>query len=275
MDRLRNRICIFTLFWLIILIIFLFNLSYCNEGGRFADNLFSEGDYLRAISEYKRLSFISLNNDSVVFYQFRIAECYRRRGNFREAKKYFDKLMFESIGDPVLEEKLVISSSICSINMGTLEYASITLGDFARKEEVSDSIYYLLGICFLKERKLEDADNEFKKIKSDELKRSAFQMLEEISSQNFKSPELALLLSRFIPGAGQIYSSKPFHGIVSFSLNLSLGYLTYKAISEDRNLDAILIIYFGLQRFYFGNLAQARKYPREYNKRILDSIRIE
>ena len=159
--------------------------------------------------------------------------------------------------------------------MGTLEYAKIGLIDRLEGDLPCDSCHYLLGICYLKEKRWNEARKEFNSIELYALKDKAMIKLEETSNQKFKSPRVALWLSTFIPGAGQIYSGKPFQGIVSFSLNVSLGYLTYKAVREDRDLDAFLILYFGLQRFYFGNLNQAQNYATEYNERIINSISFE
>lgn len=265
-----------TLFLLLTFMFFVVSLCYSNESvGNFAEYLFNEKDYLRAIGEYQRMSFFSNNSDSVDFYQFRIAECYRKRNDFDKAKNIYDELILKGVRDSELEKLLIISSSICSINRGALEYVRITLKDLEKRDGSSDSTHYLIGVSYLKERKWKEAEEEFDKITSSALKERAFQMLREISAQHFKSPKVALLLSTFIPGAGQIYASKPLQGIISFSLNLSLGYLTYKAVREDRRMDALLIVYFGLQRFYFGNLEQARKYPIEHNQRIIDRIVIE
>jgi tetratricopeptide (TPR) repeat protein len=241
----------------------------------FAEHLFEEGDYLRAISEYKRLKYFSVSKDSSEFYQFRIGTCYLKRGEYKKAKRVFDNLVLEDVEDPYLERSIVISSSICSIKMGDIEYAKIGLVDRMANEEVCDSCHYLIGICHLKEKKWNDARDEFKRIEVDGLRDKGLEKLEKTSNAKFKSPKVALWLSTFIPGAGQIYSGKIFQGIVSFSLNVSLGYLTYKAAREDRNMDAFLILYFGVQRFYFGNLNQAQRYSKEYNRNIIKNISIE
>ncbi|TES90556.1 MAG: hypothetical protein E3J87_09730 [Candidatus Cloacimonadota bacterium] len=271
--RVKGNVCIQTV--ILSLLCFSFSFSYSNEIQRFADNLFKEGDYLRAIGEYQRISFFSSDSDSVDFSQFRIAECYRKLNDFTKAKNIYDNLFLKGVSNPELESRLVITSSICAINMGALESARLTLLELENKGVSTDSIYYLLGITYLKERRWENTEAEFNKITTSTLKGHANQMLKEISTQDFKSPKVALLLSTFIPGAGQLYASRPIKGIISFSLNLSLGYLTYKAGREDRKLDAFLLVYFGLQRFYFGNLEQARKYSTEHNQNLLDNIQIE
>ena len=253
-----------------------FDPSYSNKSVKnFAEYLFKEKDYVRAIGEYQRLSFSAKDEHSLVFYQFKVGECYRRLNNFDRAKEIYDDLMSKCVGDCELEKRLIISSSKCNINSGALKYARIKLMKFEKSKEHSDSISYLIGVSYLKERKWKEAEEEFSKIMSPKLIEHTTEMLREVSGQHFKSSKVAVLLSTFIPGAGQIYASRPLKGIISFSLNLSFAYLTYKAAKEDRGMDAFLIVYFGLQRFYFGNIEQARKYPLEHNRKILDNIQVE
>lgn len=258
----------------VVIILSLVDSSGGSENG-FGDRLFEEGDYLRAIGEYKRMNFFSVDPGSALYYQYRIGACYRRMGDYGSARGWYDKVLLKSEGDDELERKVVIGSAVCLINQGDTEYARIILDDFQTRNGAGDSLSYLLGISYLKDRKLKAADDAFGKIRSPELRNSAASLLGDTSSKKMKSPRAALLLSIFVPGAGQVYAARPFKGIISFSLNLSLGYLTYKAFSEDRRLDGFLILYFGLQRFYFGNLEQARNYTAEYNRNISESIRVK
>jgi len=254
----------------------LFNLSFgsAKENG-FAGELFTEKDYLRAVGEYKRLCFFAENSDSSDYYYFLIGECYRKMGDFEDAKTVYDNLLFRGSIKPALEKRLLIASSKCSINQGEVKYARIILNQLESYNESADTLHYLLGISYLKEKKFNEAKEEFNKITSSSVKENGSQKLKEISSYHFKSPTTALILSTFIPGAGQVYTSRPVKGIISFSLNFSLGYLTYRAVKDDRKMDAFLIAYFGLQRFYFGNLHQSKKYALHHNAKIVNSIQVE
>jgi tetratricopeptide (TPR) repeat protein len=241
----------------------------------FAGRLFVEGDYLRAIGEYKRMGFFSADPGSTLYFQCRIGECYRHLGDYEMAKAYYDEVFLKIGNDKALQTRVAIGSAICLINRNDTEYARIILDDVQAPGVHQDSLRYLTGVSFLKERRWSEADDAFKKIASPSLKASAYTLLKDVSSKRLKSPKTAFLLSAFIPGAGQLYAERPFKGIISFSLNVSLGYLIYKAYREERNLDGFLIFYFGLQRFYFGNLEQARRYTAEYNQSIQEEIMVE
>lgn len=263
--------------WLSIMALLLLSINVLRGGASkgFADHLFAEGDYQRAIGEYQRMSFFSVDPGSALYIQYKIGECYRRMRDYENAKLCYDNVLLKSTVGGELERRVVVGSAVCLINRNDTEYARIILEDYRTRGSPHDSLSYLIGVSYLKERQWVEADDEFGKIQSRELRASAHALLDDVSSKKLKSPGTALLLSAFIPGAGQIYASKPIKGIISFSLNLSLGYLTYKAYKEDRKMDGFLILYFGFQRFYFGNLQQAREYTAEYNQNINESIKVE
>jgi len=267
--------------WVVVILVsiyllFNFDRFYGNESKKnFAQELFSEKEYLRAIGEYQRLMYFSLDSDSTDFYKFQIGECYRKMESYELAKKNYYELILEGVKDTYLLLSIQIAYAKCLINTGSVKTARSVLNGITAEGPQSDTINLLVGITHIKAMEWENAKVEFNKIHSPIMKENAFQMLDRISGENFKSEKTALLLSTFIPGAGQIYAKRTLKGIISFSLNFSLGYLTYKAGREGRRMDAILIVYFGLQRFYFGNIEQARKYSREFNSCILDSIIVE
>ncbi|OQX54529.1 MAG: hypothetical protein B5M53_05795 [Candidatus Cloacimonas sp. 4484_209] len=251
-----------------------FGLSY-SKGTNFANDLFKEGDYLRAIGEYKRLVFFSNDEDSIDIYQYQMGECYRKLGDFTRAMKIYNKLLIKGINIPHLRKRIIFSSSICALNTGYVETVRLYLEELQKDVEIADSVNYIFGLSYLKERENLKAEAIFEKISDPVLKTEAFHMLTMVSRSHFTSPKVALILSTFIPGAGQVYTGKPFAGFISFSLNLSLGYLSFKSLKADRKLDAFLIFYFGIQRFYLGNLENAQKYAVLHNQKILDRITLK
>lgn len=256
-------------------IVLLFCFSYGDDSGSFADALFETRDYLRATGEYKRQLFFSSDTSHAHFYAFRIAECYRKRKQYSTARILYDRIIVQGEIEGDLERKVIIGLSKCSINAGEIELSRLLLDEFIAKHDRSDSVSYLLGIGYVKERNWEHAELELSKITDHVLKEQAMDLLTETSKKRFKDPKTALILSMFIPGAGQVYTSNYVKGFISFALNATLGYLMYRAGSDGRKMDAFLIAYFGMQRFYFGNLEQARKFSLEHNEKILDRIVVE
>ena len=86
-----------------------------------------------------------------------------------------------------------------------------------------------------------------------------------------KSPSFAKLISRFIPGSGQIYAGKFFNGLGSMLINGTFFYLLFDSIYDRRYVDAFGIYMVG-SRFYYGNVYNAEKFAIEYNQRIDEQL---
>jgi len=81
-----------------------------------------------------------------------------------------------------------------------------------------------------------------------------------------KSERTAVLLSLFMPGAGNLYAGNPGLGFRDFFLNLGSGYLFYNALRQHKYVDATLVFMFLLNRFYLGSLNNALESAFRYNE---------
>lgn len=81
-----------------------------------------------------------------------------------------------------------------------------------------------------------------------------------------KSERTAVLLSLFMPGAGDIYADNPGLGFRDFFLNLGSGYMFYNALRQHKYVDATLVFVFLLNRFYLGSLHNALESAIRYNE---------
>jgi hypothetical protein len=81
-----------------------------------------------------------------------------------------------------------------------------------------------------------------------------------------KSEKTAVILSLFLPGAGEAYAGNFLNGLRSFLMNLGSGYLVYNALSQQKYVDATLVFVFLLNRFYLGSIYNAQISVIEHNK---------
>ncbi len=81
-----------------------------------------------------------------------------------------------------------------------------------------------------------------------------------------KSEKTALLLSLFLPGAGQVYASDVRQGLADFLINIGSAYLLFNAFKQQKYIDASLVFFFLINRFYLGSLHNAQKAANEYNE---------
>jgi hypothetical protein len=133
------------------------------------------------------------------------------------------------------------------------------------KEEDND----LLGVAYLLDDQLINARNTF-------LRNGNYEMaakIEDFLQHPMKSEKTALLLSLFLPGSGQIYAGNLRRGIMDFLVNLGSGYLLYNAVKQQKYVDASLIFFFLVNRFYLGSLNNAQKSALEYNEKYITEWR--
>lgn len=135
-------------------------------------------------------------------------------------------------------------------------YLAINLLDEEEKDD-------LLGVAYLLDDQFINARNLF-------LRNGDYEMAAEIEDflqRPMKSEKTALLLSLFLPGAGQIYAGNMNRGLMDFLVNFGSGYLFYNALKQQKYVDASLIFFFLINRFYLGSLNNAQKSAIEHNEK--------
>jgi hypothetical protein len=130
----------------------------------------------------------------------------------------------------------------------------------------------LLGLAYLLDDQMVNARNTFLESGDHEL---AGEIDDYIQSPR-KSEKTAVLLSLLLPGAGQTYAGNPGQGFRDFTLNLGSAYLLYNAIRQHKYVDACLVFFFLLNRFYLGSLHNAQQAAISHNEKLrqewLDAI---
>lgn len=122
----------------------------------------------------------------------------------------------------------------------------------------------LLGLAYLLDDQILNARNTFVESGDYEL---AGQIDDHIRSPK-KSEKTAVLLSLLLPGAGQTYAGNPRQGFMDFTLNLGSAYLLYNAIRQHKYVDACLVFFFLLNRFYLGSLHNAQQSAISHNQQL-------
>jgi len=102
----------------LIIIFFTISVVHSQTKKEYADWLYQQGDYFRAISEYKELQFFSKNIDSINSYQYQIGKAYYRSGKHNN-----------SIGEfaSILERPISNEKKSNSLNYIALNYLNLSL----------------------------------------------------------------------------------------------------------------------------------------------------
>ena len=280
------------LFILIILNIFIFNIFLISEviafdnisdstlfyvetpNGleEFGNYLYYEGEYFRAISEYKRLLFFYPQYICADTIQLRIGECYAMRQKWDLARNSYQSLLLLY---PNSHLKAETHLRIGQTYFYEAKYDSAKkiftehIKEYPTDEEISHS-QLLLGHCYLWEYQWKKALEEYNKNFVLSYKTSAEWLAEqsEIGMQlPHKSPFLAGLFSTVIPGTGQWYCKRGGDAFFSFyllAMTSGFSYLAYK--EEHYTTTYILASLSGL--LYLGNIYGGIMSAKIHNKQI-------
>lgn len=244
----------------------------------FAEALFEEKDYYRAISEYKRYIFYNKDSPQISYCLFKIGECYQRSKKWFEAVDSFKKVIqnypksIYAIDSRYQIGLTYYRAGLTSLAISNFEVLNTDIPD----NPYRDTAQYLIGVAYIDEMKWDDASREFNKLilnyPESKHKENALKLAtgcEKGKNLPKKSPVLAGCLSIF-PGLGQIYSDRYKDGLNSFIINGLFGYLTYYSyyIEKDKDIPNYTSAYiFGTigTIFYLANIYGAINSARNAN----------
>ncbi len=244
------------------------------------DAFMAEGDYYRAITEYKKLTFLFPDSErlSEAFYQIGMA--YYKGKDYKSAVNSFAKV-----------RKAYTASNYSSAAFYEgLSYSKLGLPDKAAlsferarlfDESHPDAANAQLGLSLNALEKDSVADS---RAKLDEFLASypedervpgvqaSFGLLDEYESQPRKSPALAGTMSAVIPGSGQMYAEHYKDGLMAFVVNGLFVAGTVTALDDDNYALAAIVGGVGLP-FYVGNIYGAANASRKWNLSLTRKLR--
>ena len=246
---------------------------------KFADFLYTEGDYLRAASEYQRYLFYQPQKSEQIHYK--IAVCYRFGGKTDQALQGFETLLrthpegqfasraYYQIGATYfLQDQFERSAQF-------LTEALPRITDTRQHAEAEQ----LIGLSYLKQKRWSKASEVFKALqKSDvmQVKEKAVayhKYAEKGEHLPTRSPFLAGTLSTIVPGTGRLYTGRFSDALTTlFTMGIT-GWQAYDGFRRDGLSSAkgwTLGTLCGI--FYVGNIYGSVISARVYNRHITDEF---
>ena len=253
---------------------------------KFADHLWTQGDYLRAVGEYQRYLFYRPKAREEI--RYRIALCYRLGGRIERAIESFEKYIQE-----FPESKL---ASGAYYQVGVSYFLMQQFDDSVKYLESSfsriiDARYktesqQLIGLSYLMQQQWKDAEMIFNELQESD----TFAVREKalvyrnyaVQGANLRtrSPLLAGFLSTLVPGAGRLYTGRVGDAVNSVLLVGLTGWQTYDGFRRD-GISSVKGWTLGTLStvFYIGNIygsaISARLYNREITEDFLSGLSIE
>ena len=238
---------------------------------QFADQLFQEGEYFRAITEFHRFRFHHPDDPRQAMALFRIGQAYYWGQQYQEALQTFRDVIQTYPNSPYGQQAWLWQGESL-LQQTQYDAAEQSYTAFIERHAKTPSIsyaHYQRGWTLLYRRQWQAATAELERIPTSSPLYAAAQQLAlealEGSQLPKKSPILAGALSTFVPGAGQLYNGRLGDAVLTFLLNGLFIAGTIEAIQHDQPAVAGVLGFFGAG-WYGGNVYSAVNGAHKYNR---------
>ncbi len=246
----------------------------------FADALFGERDYYRAITEYKRIEHSTTNQASAIRARFMIGLSYFQGSKWDVSSEVFSDVLFAGPGEqmaPVAQmligesayRRKDYTAAIDAFETFVQRYPADTLAMDARMR-IAQS-YLQLGQADYAGQQAEQLQSEH----ADDDRAARFAARVRGGAYERKSPLTAGLLAGALPGAGYIYTGRPRDGALAFLLNVGMFTAAAVAYYNDEPVAGTFASALGVSWYagnIYGSVNAAHKYNRDRRNRFIDRM---
>lgn len=239
----------------------------------FADSLYAEGDYYRAITEYKRWLYHNPDSTNAPQIRVKIAQAYLQAGKTHAARLRLKELKEEYRGSGIgRAAQLLLAGSYHAeekYSEAANELARF-LADYPEAPEQNQA-RLLRALCLWQAGDTAGMRAELERIPPDSPAASQADILlaalPDYHRLPVKSPLLAGSLSALLPGAGQVYVGYYSDAAIAFLLNGLLIWAAWEAFDNDEYVTGGLLSAVELS-WYLGNVYNAVNNAHKYNRRL-------
>jgi tetratricopeptide (TPR) repeat protein len=246
----------------------------------FANEMYRELEYYRAITEYRRILTFFPNELDAIHFEYRIFECYYLSQHYLEALAWARRIekTYSNNDEIVSEANILIGDSLrqlANLKGAIVSYSTaVELGGPQKKGRA----LYGIGLARTAAEDWDSATEAFATIESDMPQYSRAQdalvRIREAASLPRKSPHLASALN-LIPGVGYVYVGQPQTGIAAFVVDFLAGFATYSAFKGGQTglgVGVGLLTVGWYTGGIYGGRVGAMKYNRRITKRLLNEL---
>lgn len=241
-----------------------------------ADAFRDEGEYYRAVTEYKRLLILFPDSDKADYAFFNIGISYYRGEEYGSAAT-----MFSLLREKYSDSKYILPShyfeGLSYRKLKKYEEAKSKLDvlvhmypatEYAPRAIVAKS---LIGLdednAAASKKELGRLIKDYPTDKTATDAREALQVLKDYERLPAKSTIMAGALSAVVPGSGYMYAGNYEDGLTAFLINTLFISGTITAIHQRNYTTAYLVGAFGLP-FYAGNIYGSANAAKKWNVRV-------
>ncbi len=249
----------------------------CEKQFAFAENLFDESDFYRAIGEYKRLIFLCLDSGALCEKAyFKIGLSYFKAARWQSAREAFDAFLVNYPNSRMAGEALYFKG----MSEKSLSLHAEALATFARiigtkTDEYRERAIYQSALVLVEMEQWERAGVMFSRVPEEsDLYDPAGVFsagLANITNLPYKSPPVAGTLAAVLPGAGHLYTGRPADALVAFLLNGAFIWSAVELFDDEKYVTGGIVTFFELG-WYSGNIYSAVSSAHKFNKRTKETF---
>ncbi len=245
----------------------------------FAESLFFDGDYYRAITEYKRFLFLNPDTKKTFWIKFRIGQSYLLGNQLQAAWLMFSDLMVKQ-NEPTSKAWASLAAARILYLQGRLRQSLEILQDLDLQQDLKLQGYkhYLAGCAYIRLGERDNAGLVFTKMPANHSLSTATDLLlgslDRIEDIPQKSPIAAGLLS-VVPGLGHIYIGEYAIALTALSWNGLFAFATYDAFHQRQIGVGVLLSVLELLWYsgtIYGAISGANRYNRDARRLYLEQI---
>jgi hypothetical protein len=254
-----------------------------NPDTQFADALMHQGDYFRAITEYKRVAFYSTSDSVKEYCLDRISTAYRKSMKYESATEYAAELCARS---KIGSYNWYRSNLLLGLAYQGSDMPQLALQYFQTALEYPDTLQMArryLGAVYFSLNNIDKSLEYFHGIldhETSDTRRKDIDAIiadiEQYSGLPKKSPFLASALSFCVPGAGQIYSHHYYDAVQAFLYTAAAAVGTYALYTYEHSHEGRVVwTYIGLAftaTFHVSNILGANRTAQYYNWKLHENV---
>jgi tetratricopeptide (TPR) repeat protein len=243
----------------------------------FAAQLMREGEYFRAITEYRRFLFYYPQDPRQAMVHFRIGLAFYRGQNYAEALQTFREVA-QRYPETIYGKQAWLwqgESLMRQAQYGSAEQVYVEALKQFGQEEVGQLARYQRGWTLLYRGLWREASAQFQHVSPESsLYRVARHLAEEsLAGEQLprKSPRTAGILSGVLPGSGQLYNGRLGDALLAFVLNGLFVAGIVESI-EHREFAVAGILSFFEAGWYTGNIYGAVNGAHKQNRHVVETF---
>lgn len=248
---------------------------------KLGDAFMEEGEYYRAVTEYKKLLILFPDSDQADYALYQMGMAYYQGEDYVKGVTSFSSLEAKYKRSQYLD-KAQFYKSLCFWKLNKLEAARMAFDDLANSCPQSPyAPLSLMGasLVALQEEnvpvsraKLEELIHRYPDAEAAKNASEAMPLVGEYQKLPQKSKTLAAILSAIVPGSGYMYAGHFGDGITAFVINSLWIAGAVTGIQADYYAVAGVLAGVGLP-FYFGNIYGSANAAKKWNIRVRRDLR--